>query len=81
MKKQIEFHIPHDLTVEQGFQYLEQFLVRKISLTDSLYEQNGRVLGRIEAYKDILRGVEILMKRAGVKQEADRSHVKALSGN
>lgn len=68
------------INVEQALQFIQAFVVRKISLTDSL-EPTARALGRMEAYKDVLNAVDGYMSRTKTKpcDMADRSHVKALS--
>jgi len=66
------------LTPRKGLQFLEQFLVSKISLMSEL-EPTARALGRIESYKDTLKALENLLKRTKTEKQADRSHVKELS--
>jgi len=70
------------ITVEQALQFIQAFLVREISLTDAL-EPTARALGRMEAYKMTLKTVDGFMERTQTKEidQADRSHVKALSEN
>lgn len=87
MKKQLDestkSKIGTPINAEQALQFIQAFVVRKIGLTESLYEPNARVLGRIEAYKDVLNAVDGFMKRTKIKSigRADRSHVKILSEN
>jgi len=69
------------ITSKRALQRMEQYLVNMIDLTDTLYEPTARVLGRIEAYKDTLTTLGILMEITKVEKKADRSHVKALSRN
>jgi len=70
------------ITPEQALQFIQAYVVRKVSLTDTL-EPTARVLGRMEAYKDILDSIDTLMKRSKTKEipEANRSHVETLSRN
>lgn len=78
------------MTAVQALEGIDMFLVSKIALTDQLYEPTARALGRMEAFKETRKALEIALRRAkkdmnSTKDEkvefhrADISHVKALS--